>query len=588
MSSIFFNSYKSQDNDRYVFNGFLFTNCGASGPYGPSIEQIRSSYPTSWAQDNSNLFSTISGMQFWRVPVSGNYQVVVAGAREGRPNGRGAIITSNIFFPRNYLLKMLVGHAGSWSGFSGSSGGGGTFLATVDNNPILVAGGGGGGWNSGGEDASLTTSATTGSGGAIPGTNGRGGRTTDDRDDVPGSGFYTNAGDKITDPIIWGLSPAAPGPRAFIFGGNGGTKLGEIGSFGGGGFGGGGGGGYSGGGGTASGFSGACGGGGSFDVFNLTNNTATRYTQTINNQAGGFNSSNGFIFFKLIKSVPALDELSTSTKTGIRCVFAFKQVLSSYTGPIFRIRNPANNAESNVFWDFSTNRLWTGQGASGTPVEFWLNFQTGNVVTWYDQSGLGNHATQSTVALQPRLDTSNERVDFTVSGSYFFLPQGTVPLNRTFTMSFKHSNIPVGGVGALIGGGNPTTNNSNTIRFDGPTGYRNYFIGNDYTPALNQSILDNSVVSFVNYITGSAPTTTTSTSATGTVATSWTTAGFFNNRPFTFAPVITRTNWNGTLGTDTLGRNNFIPDGTIGTPMYWAFVSGDALGGDERTLIEFQ
>ena len=579
MSSLFFNSYKSQDNDRYPFNGFLFTNAGATGAYGPSISQIRASYPTSWAQYDSNVNSVEDGIQYWRAPQTSNYQLIAAGARGGRTtDGRGVIISSNISLQRNQILKILVGQVGSWNNGLGSGGGGGTFIATPDNKPILVAGGGGGNWNTTvGDNAVITTSGTNGGSGGIGGSDGFGGRTNDNRTDDPGAGFYTNSGNTTSLNIIGGY--------AFIFGGRGAPGTLEFGGFGGGGYpGGGGGGGYSGGGGTQGGAGGTCGGGGSFDISNVGTNFARQYLPAINNQTGGLNTNHGFVFIKQIKTVPALDDLSTSTRSALKGVYAYRRVFSSYTGPIMRIRNPVNNAETNVFWDFTTSQLWTGQGATGTPITFWLNFQTGNVVTWYDQSGAGNHATQSTAGIQPRLDTSNERVDFTVSGSYFFLPQGTVPLNRTYTMSFKHGTATA--TGGLIGGGIFSASQTNCVRFDGTNNYFNYWNANDHNPQNNTPNLDNAVVSFVNYVTGNAPTFTTSTSATGTVSTSWTSAAYINNRPFPTNPTATRTNWNGTLGTDTLGKTS--TNEPMGVPMYWAFVSNDAMNGDERTLVEFQ
>jgi hypothetical protein len=59
----------------------------------------------------------------------------------------------------------------------------------------------------------------------------------------------------------------------------------------------------------------------------------------------------------------------------------------------------------NASWqtDFYADRLGNLLTApvTGQPLTSWLGGSTGNVTTWYDQSGAGNHATQTTAANQP-------------------------------------------------------------------------------------------------------------------------------------------------------------------------------------------
>jgi hypothetical protein len=88
---------------------------------------------------------TTQGIQLWKVPATGNYSFIVAGAG-GAPSsggGRGYIITATLNLTQGQVLKILVGQTGLSS--YGNGGGGGTFVATSTDIPLIVSGGGGGG-----------------------------------------------------------------------------------------------------------------------------------------------------------------------------------------------------------------------------------------------------------------------------------------------------------------------------------------------------------------------------------------------------------------------------------------------------------
>jgi hypothetical protein len=67
---------------------------------------------------------------------------------------------------------------------------------------------------------------------------------------------------------------------------------------------------------------------------------------------------------------------------------------SSYTGPLVRLRRAADDAEL----DFNA----VGNSLDTAAVALWLNGADGYVVTLYDQSGSGNHITQSNAGSQPQ------------------------------------------------------------------------------------------------------------------------------------------------------------------------------------------
>ena len=121
---------------------FTFTNCGASGQYGPTLAQCQSSYSgTSWTQNTSYFNMTTQGYQLWTVPVTGTYTITVAGAVGGQDlsgnhiPGSGIILTFTITLNINNILCICIGQSGgpnTWSvrSYYDSTGGG---SAAVDN-----------------------------------------------------------------------------------------------------------------------------------------------------------------------------------------------------------------------------------------------------------------------------------------------------------------------------------------------------------------------------------------------------------------------------------------------------------------------
>jgi len=274
----------------YTFTTHTFTNAGATGREGPTLEQVRKAYSgVSWAQNSQFLNMTTQGIQEWRVPVTGNYQIVARGAKGGNQhkwddagNGRVIELTTNLI--KGEIIKILVGQKGLGSTTAGGGGGGGgTFVIRDKQTPILIAGGGGsvGSWF----NASNTNASNSSSGLDAPKdyNGGRGGSNGSGGGNVPhggGGGGLIGNGSSDERNIFEGKS-FAQGGQAFIFGGKGGDNIsqsrhwmggGGIGGFGGGGSnccggGGAGGGGYSGG----AGF----GGGGSIGISAFKDHGAT-------------------------------------------------------------------------------------------------------------------------------------------------------------------------------------------------------------------------------------------------------------------------------------------------------------------------
>lgn len=263
----------------YAFSSHTFTNCGATGRSGPTLNQCKTAYATAPWSANSSYLNLSGGIESWTAPSTGLYQITAAGAvgvGAAIVRGRGAIIQATVTLTKGSVYRILVGQAGSNGSGGSGGGGGGTFFTDAANNPIVVAGGGGGATNDIGTNNTLngqttTSGATNSDSSALGGTNGGGGN----------SSTYTGGGAGFTGN---GTQPSSGSGYAgyalsFINGGTGGpTSNTAFGGFGGGGGthgntgGGGGGGGYSGGAGGPN-YTGPHngGGGGSFVIAGATN-----------------------------------------------------------------------------------------------------------------------------------------------------------------------------------------------------------------------------------------------------------------------------------------------------------------------------
>ncbi len=322
----------------YSFTTYTFSSCGAKGRLGPTIQQCRSTYNTSWAQNTSFFNMTSQGIQEWTVPITGRYWITAAGAAGGfeilpgpfnqvqnPTRGYGATLSASFSLNQGQKIYILVGQAGGVgttlvndiNRLLSFSGGGGSFVATGNNvstsTPLIIAGGGGGGnrnrvWQgfNSSDNPSNASYTETGNAGW---TNGRGwlgnaGNSGNGGSIVIGGGAGAgwrgngaasddNRYSTSTTPMSF-INGGAGGYGGMYLSGNDGTSPNDFTRFGG--FGGGasgawggsgGGGGYSGGGSDAN--DGFPGGGGSF-----VNSSGTNRTN------GSWNDGYGYVTIKLI------------------------------------------------------------------------------------------------------------------------------------------------------------------------------------------------------------------------------------------------------------------------------------------------
>jgi hypothetical protein len=271
----------------YSFTTHTFTNAGATGRTGPTLEQVRTEYSTtSWAQNMSYLNMTTQGIQEWTVPATRSYSIECRGGGGAGspdtgtyPGGNGAKIIGTFILTQGEVLCIVIGQLGVFGpnlGFgpdSGGGGGGGSFVyRKTDSLLYIVAGGGGGGgytkgFGGGGSATKIPVNGGGGSGnGGYQGIGygGNGGGLSINYDTHPsnaaaggGGGWLSGGGNGVTVMSQLTVGYGGAGRSSDFIGGyhasyntNGGPGNGGFGGGGGGsGGGGGGGGGYTGGGG---------------------------------------------------------------------------------------------------------------------------------------------------------------------------------------------------------------------------------------------------------------------------------------------------------------------------------------------------
>ena len=120
---------------------------------------------------------------------------------------------------------------------------------------------------------------------------------------------------------------------------------------------------------------------------------STSQIQTIY-QSGGISPS-----LSLTK-VPTYPLAQTSIVSSALGLYSTRALVSTYTGPVVQVRRNSDNTTYNFIADIYGN---LSNVQNSTSMGGFLNTTTGNVATWYDQSGAGNHFTQATAVSQPQL-----------------------------------------------------------------------------------------------------------------------------------------------------------------------------------------
>jgi hypothetical protein len=104
-------------------------------------------------------------------------------------------------------------------------------------------------------------------------------------------------------------------------------------------------------------------------------------------------SSHGIIGSQIVQATGLLAEYP-----GAAATYSLRQLTTAYTGSAIRVRRASDNTEQDI--GFVSNELDT------SALTTFCSGTNGFVKTWYDQSGNGRDATQTTAASQPQIVSS--------------------------------------------------------------------------------------------------------------------------------------------------------------------------------------
>jgi len=148
-------------------------------------------------------------------------------------------------------------------------------------------------------------------------------------------------------------------------------------------------------------------------------------------------SSHGVIASQIQSFVGLLD-----TYPNAAVAYSLRKLRTLYTGNAIRVRRSSDNTETDI--GFSGANLDTSSLTS------FCGSGNGFVTTWYDQSGNGNNATQSTAANQPQivsagsviLKNSKPSVNFDGSNDFFSLSSSIATSTNYsfFSAAYNESN----------------------------------------------------------------------------------------------------------------------------------------------------
>lgn len=268
-----------------------------------------------------------------------------------------------------------------------------------------------------------------------------------------------------------------------------------------------------------------------------------------------------------------LDGLSPVAIKNAKALYAVVRLLSSYTGAIITVRRGLDNVTLDFYSDASGN-LVSNLNGTGISLGAWLLGTIGYITQWYDQSGQGNDATQTTAASQPIINAALKYIDFrTQSNSFFNLPSGTIPQQRYYSVILRHNTTGNGNtaVGSLLGGGANSNNQGNYFFTNASGVYTNSWISNDFSS--HARYISGAVCSWVFGTPGLIGTTTSGVTS------------FYMNGTLASSPQV-RTGWAGVAGNETIGTNTPTANAALNGELYFVTIFNISLTDADRTIVE--
>jgi hypothetical protein len=175
----------------------------------------------------------------------------------------------------------------------------------------------------------------------------------------------------------------------------------------------------------------------------------------------GGNGANGIVIIRYL-----LTTLPSPVIPAPALCYSLRKVVSTYNGPIIRIRRSSDNQEVDLYSTIHGDM----QLSTGMPALTWIGTSIAYVTTWYDQSGNTRHATQATSSLQPTLNISTKSIDFpsnnnanntTNNGVHMVITGGmSFIVNSSYTYMIMCRRMNLINNEYIVGGSSITNNNN--------------------------------------------------------------------------------------------------------------------------------
>jgi len=226
--------------------------------------------------------------------------------------------------------------------------------------------------------------------------------------------------------------------------------------------------------------------------------------------------TNGWSYKNVTVSTYDYDTISTPAKNSLAILLQTRPVLSTYSGPLFRVLRSSDLAITEVYGTSGDSSSWFT--ANGIGLSSWKGTATLRIVRWFDQSG----STASSDAAVPKppgsgtvfayqyqpekmpvLDLTISAPDFNGAGYCMNLANGVTPaVSSAFTMTVRHGTVGNSTNGELFNIGtntNTAPGSGNYLRRQG-SNYINIWPGVN-TLTLTGSYANNQVVTITNDLT---------------------------------------------------------------------------------------
>lgn len=193
----------------------------------------------------------------------------------------------------------------------------------------------------------------------------------------------------------------------------------------------------------------------------------------------GGNGGSGIVIVRYpviapMTGTPLFSQLSVSAASNMKGAFSLRAI-NGTTAKAVQVKRQSDNATQDFYADRLGNLLTAP--VTGQSLANWLGSSMGNVLTWYDQSGLGNHASQLTAANQPIVNLSNVTISF--NGNQWLSNASTtgmfIPLfQNTYSVVTKHRQWTVGAAWSTGNTASFTAFSFNGLRWAASNLYQNY------------------------------------------------------------------------------------------------------------------